>query len=70
MVLRWGIQRGYSVIPKSENEGRIKENLELFCFSLTEEDMEEMRSLEKNLRFNDPGYFCPKSFKTPCPIWD
>jgi len=69
-VLRWGLQRGCAVIPKSEHEGRIKENLQLFGFSLAEEDMEKMEKLEKKLRFNDPGYFCPKNFKTPCPIWE
>ena len=26
VVLRWGVQRGYAVIPKSANEGRIKDN--------------------------------------------
>eukprot|EP00092_Neocalanus_flemingeri_P107510 GFUD01137986.1.p1 GENE.GFUD01137986.1~~GFUD01137986.1.p1 ORF type:complete len:325 (-),score=73.88 GFUD01137986.1:187-1161(-) len=70
VVLRWGIQRGYSVIPKSENEGRIKENLSVEGFKLSEEDMEKIKSLEKNFRMNDPGLFCPLAFNTPCPIWD
>lgn len=69
VVLRWGVQRGCSVIPKSENEQRIKENLSIEGFKLSDDDMEKMKSLEKNFRMNDPGHFC-KFFNTPCPIWD
>ena len=69
VVLRWGVQRGCSVIPKSENIERIKENLAL-DFTLTEDDMEKMKSLERGLRMNDPGYYCHKFFNTECPIWD
>jgi len=69
VVLRWGVQRGCAVIPKSENIGRIKENLAL-DFTLTEDDMDRMKSLERGFRMNDPGYFCPKFFNTQCPIWD
>jgi len=70
VVLRWGIERGYSVIPKSENEGRIKENLDVEGFTLSTEDMEKIKGLENNFRMNDPGMFCPLAFNTPCPIWD
>jgi len=70
VVLRWGVQRGYAVIPKSENEGRIRENVEIFGFSLTDGEMETINALEKNLRFNDPGVFCPAAFNTECPIWE
>ena len=69
VVLRWGLQRGCSVIPKSENITRIKENIAL-DFTLTEDDMEKMKSLERGFRMNDPGYFCAKFFNTQCPIWD
>eukprot|EP00090_Calanus_glacialis_P022716 TRINITY_DN35009_c0_g1_i1.p1 TRINITY_DN35009_c0_g1~~TRINITY_DN35009_c0_g1_i1.p1 ORF type:complete len:324 (-),score=56.34 TRINITY_DN35009_c0_g1_i1:80-1051(-) len=70
VVLRWGIQRGCSVIPKSEHEGRVKENLDLFGFSLSQQDMDEIAGMDQNLRMNDPGYFCPRNFNTQCPIWD
>ena len=69
VVLRWGVQRGWVVIPKSEDAGRIKENLSL-DFTLSEEDMEKMKTLERGFRMNDPGNFCPKAFNTQCPIWD
>ena len=70
VVLRLGVQRGYAVIPKSANEGRIKENLSVGGFNLSEEDMKKMKSLEKKFRMNDPGHFCPMAFNTPCTIWD
>jgi len=70
VVLRWGIQRGYAVIPKSANEGRMKENLAVESFNLSKEDMEKMKTLEKKFRMNDPGNFCPIAFNTPCPIWE
>jgi len=70
VVLRWGVQRGCSVIPKSENETRIRQNLDLFQFGLSPEEMAAVDTLERNLRFNDPGVFCPKYFNTECPIWE
>merc|ERR1711915_3913 len=70
VVLRWGLQRGYAVIPKSENESRIKENLDVEGFSLSEDDMKRMKKLEKNFRMNDSGHFCSVAFNTECPIWD
>ena len=57
IVLRFGIERGISVIPKSNNPERIKQNIELFEFKLSEEDMTQLYSLERNLRFNDPSIF-------------
>jgi diketogulonate reductase-like aldo/keto reductase len=70
VILRWGLQRGYSVIPKSENYDRIKENFGIFDFELNTEEMKKINDLERNLRFNDPGVFCPTVFNTECPIWD
>ena len=70
VVLRWGVQRGYSVIPKSENPERMAANLAVEGFSLREEDMAAVNSLERGFRFNDPGHFCPLAFSTQCPIWD
>ena len=69
VALRWGIQRGYSVIPKSENEQRVKENFSIEGFNLSNADMEKMKSFEKNFIFNYPGHYC-MFFNTPCLIWD
>ena len=70
MVLRWNIQRGCSVIPKSEKDERIKENHDVFDFELTPSDMEAIKAADKNFRFNNPAVFCESAFNTFCPIFD
>merc|ERR1719263_606786 len=35
VVLRWGVQRGTAIIPKSSNAGRLAENINIFDFNLT-----------------------------------
>lgn len=46
VVIRWNIQRGVVVIPKSVKKERIIENFNVWDFSLTEEDMEKIASLD------------------------
>lgn len=70
VVLRWGVQRGNSIIPKSSRPERLKENLEIFDFELTQEEMDAISSLNLNRRFNDPGHFCQAAFNTFHPIYD
>jgi len=50
-IIRWHIQEGLSVIPGSTNPDYIKENIDVFEFKLTNEEMKTMRSLNKNKRF-------------------
>lgn len=58
IVLRWDIQRGIAVIPKSSHQSRIIENSRIFDFSLTFEDMELIQSLNMNYRVGpDPDHF-------------
>jgi diketogulonate reductase-like aldo/keto reductase len=45
VVLRWSLQLGNVVLPRSVTPSRIAENLELFDFSLTEEDMDALAGL-------------------------
>lgn len=49
VVLRWHIQLGHVVIPKSVHEERIKENREIFDFELTDEDMRLISELDTNM---------------------
>ncbi|MBQ6623817.1 MAG: aldo/keto reductase [Mogibacterium sp.] len=48
VILRWDLQRGIVVIPGSSNPEHIKENLELFAFELTADEMEQINSLDRN----------------------
>lgn len=48
VALRFQVQRGIVIIPKSARKERMKENIDLFDFSLTEQDMNAIRSLDEN----------------------
>jgi len=54
ILLRWGIQRNTVVIPKSTSHDHIKENMDVFNFALNEEDMRQIASLDRRLRYVDP----------------
>ena len=70
VVLKWGLQRGTAVIPKSSNPERLRENLTLQGFELSAQDMSDISGLNKNRRFNDPGVFCADAFNTFHAIYD
>lgn len=46
VILRWHLQRGIPAIPKSVHEQFLKENLDILNFNLTEEEMQEIESLD------------------------
>lgn len=47
VMLRWNVQRGVVVIPKSTHVERIKENMDIWDFTLSEEEMHQISSLDK-----------------------
>lgn len=47
VMLRWNIQRGVVVLPKSTHKERMKENFDVFDFALTEDDMTKIAALDK-----------------------
>ena len=51
IILRWHIEEGNIVFPKSANEIHMKENIDIFDFSLTEEEMKEISKLDCGKRF-------------------
>lgn len=51
VILRWHMQEGFSAIPGASNPDYIKENIEIFDFELTDGEMAQMRSLNKEERF-------------------
>ena len=57
IALRWGVQRGYNMVPKSTQLERLKENLSVFDFELPAEDMAAISALDRHRRFNDPGVY-------------
>ena len=70
VVLRWGVQRGTAIIPKTARKERLKENLALFDFELSAEEMQAISALNSNRRFNDPAVFFQAAFNTFYPIYD
>ena len=58
MILRWHLQVGNVVIPKSATPERIRENFEIFDFELSEDDMAALARLDAGERIGpDPGTF-------------
>ena len=55
LMIRWGIEHGLVVIPKSTREERIRENSQEFDFDISDDDMRTLDSLNEDLRLNwDP----------------
>lgn len=48
VILRWDLQRGVVVIPGSSNSDHFKENISIFDFSLTDEEMAQIAVLDRN----------------------
>lgn len=48
VILRWNLQKGVVVIPGSSNPDHIKENTELYHFTLSEDEMNRMNALDRN----------------------
>ncbi|OBZ79529.1 putative NAD(P)H-dependent D-xylose reductase xyl1 [Grifola frondosa] len=60
VLLRWALQQGIAVIPKSNNHHRLVQNLASADFTLTDADMQAISGLNINLRLNDPVDLDPR----------
>ena len=68
VLLRWNMQRGVIVIPKSTNPGRIEENWGVLDWTLTQEDMTALQGLDEGRRLID-GMFFAKEGDTVEQLW-
>lgn len=56
VILNWIVSRGIIAIPKATSEAHIRENFEALDFEMSEEDMEDIDSLDKNERLIKPEW--------------
>ena len=60
VALRWNVQRGVTVIPKSVHKERMEQNLDIWDFTLSDEDMAEIAKLDlghsKIVNHSDPAF--------------
>lgn len=55
LILRWDVQQGIATIPKTTNKERMVENLDIFHFEISQEDMQAINALNQNARqYRDP----------------
>ncbi|OGY17599.1 MAG: hypothetical protein A2784_00630 [Candidatus Chisholmbacteria bacterium RIFCSPHIGHO2_01_FULL_48_12] len=54
VLIKWSLQRGLVVIPKSTTPERIAENIDVFNFELIDKQMQQINGLNKNQRIVDP----------------
>ncbi|KAF7188803.1 putative NAD(P)H-dependent D-xylose reductase xyl1 [Pseudocercospora fuligena] len=64
ILLRWATQRGIAVIPKSNNQSRLAQNLDVCSFDLSDAEIKQISALDKGLRFNNP-----LNYGVPVPIF-
>ncbi len=70
VVLRWGVQRGTHVIPKSTDPEHMRDNLDVLDWSLSDAEMDAITGLKRGRRFNDPGSFTQSDFNSFHPIYE
>ncbi|GJM92572.1 hypothetical protein PR202_ga09052 [Eleusine coracana subsp. coracana] len=71
IALRWGIQQGQSVLPKSVDESRLKENIDLFGWSIPEELFAKFSEIEQVKQIRNESFVHPQSvYKTMEELWD
>ena len=62
ILLRWIVQRGIVVIPKSVTKSRIEENFDIFGFSLSQDEMDAISDLKTSLQICVPIPFKKSKF--------
>ena len=68
VMLRWHVQEGRSAIPKSTKPARMAENLDVFDFALTDEQLAAIDALDTGLRGGpEPTAITMATFGMPIP---
>ncbi|VAH66379.1 unnamed protein product [Triticum turgidum subsp. durum] len=71
IALRWGLQQGQSVLPKSANESRLKENIALFDWSIPEELCAKLSEIKQVKQIRGDSFVHPQSiYKTYEELFD
>ena len=70
IILKWHTQMGFIVIPGTKNPEHIKDNFDLFDFELTNEDMEKISKINKNVRYYNRTDEQLEQFKNWSPDFD
>ncbi|KAK3162464.1 hypothetical protein QOZ80_1BG0089850 [Eleusine coracana subsp. coracana] len=71
IALRWGIQQGQSVLPKSVDESRLKENIDLFGWSIPDGLFAKFSEIEQVKQIRNDSFVHPQSvYKTIEELWD
>lgn len=72
ICVRWNLQLGHSVIPKSVTDSRIVENLQIVKFEIPKAQMDELNAISHQMRMLDGAFVCGPN--TPYPtiedLWD
>lgn len=59
IALRWNVERGSIPLARSRNESRLKENFDIFDFSLTKEEVDGISSLNRDFQYLPTSRICP-----------
>ena len=70
IILRWHVQSGNVVIPGSRNPAHIRDNFDIFDFSLTPDEMSQIALLDKNVRYYNGTPEQIAAFKAWAPDFD
>lgn len=70
VIIRWHIQEGFSVIPGTDNPAYIEENIHVFDFELSEEEMAALRALDSERRYFTKTYDEISKWFSGYEIWD
>ena len=71
ILISWAMERGTSVIPKSVNPARIRQNYDAINIQLSETDLNQITKLDKHFRYVNGGFWAmPGSPYSVAGLWD